>query len=615
MSAPFDAFNQRRDGVLAVLRQLHTQCERVGTGTLAQRVDSEIVKKLAEDQFHLVVVGEFNHGKTTFVNALLGAQVLPVGVTPTTALIHHVRHAEERSARLVMRGSVDGAAGPAVPTSGHRESERAVSFDELASFTAGHQASADEQVKYLEVSLPSELLRDRITLVDTPGVNDLCLQRADITYKYIPQADAVLFVIDAGQPLKESERVFLKEKLIGQSRDKIIFVVAKADIWSADERAEALGYVRGELAKLIDGPVVFPISAERALAGDRASSGLDELVAHLQAFLAQERGRLMLHNALGDGLAAIKSIGHGLDARRRIAKMSHDEIDRRIARIELDLEGQKRTVDQRRAAIREEVSAVRAWVKRDVDRFADDVLRQLAELIEKAPIEDVRHHLGGFLEATFVQWAEAEAEEVARALEEMAERTVTLMREDAHDAAKRLSAGIGSEVSAPNVSVDTFGYDLGVAALFSVGIGMVFTNLLLGAALTVAAPALAYVLKGRIESETRQKALEQGTLAIRTAANNVAPKLDAMIGEFAERLDKWVETVGSEVHRELLDVLKSAKKQSDSAGADSAKLEQDCQGIASELDRLRAEIERIRAELWAPPTGEAPPVPIRVAVE
>ncbi len=587
-AAAFAPFNERREATLGLLGRLGGLCERVGTGTLGRRIDAEIVKKLEHDQFHLVVVGEFNHGKTTFVNALLGESVLPVGVTPTTAVIHHVKHGE-RAARLVTE-----------------QGESALRFDELGKFTAGRDG-AGQDAKFLEVSLPSELLRDRITLVDTPGVNDLCLQRADITYRYIPQADAVLFVIDAGQPLKESERVFLKEKLIGQSRDKIIFVVAKADIWSAAERHEALGYVRGELAKLVEGPVVFAVSAERALAGDRAASGLDELVAHLRAFLAEERGRLMLHNALGDGLSALKAIGHGLDARRRVTRMSLEEIDRRIARIELDLEGQKKTLAERRAGIREEVSAVRAWMRRDVERFQDDVLRQLEEVIEKSPIDDVRQHLGGFLEATFVGWAEAEADEVARALEDLAERTVALMREDAHDAARRLSEGFGGDVRAPDVTIDTFGYDLGVAALFSVGIGMVFSNLLLGAALAVAAPALAYFLKGRIEAETRGKAREQADLAIRAAANNALPKLEAMIDEFTARLEKWMENVGEQVHRELIDVLKSARSQSESLGAGSAELEEDCTRTAAEIDRLRGEMEAARGALFVAPAGERHP--------
>src|SRR2546421_12067704 len=113
-------------------------------------------------------------------------------------------------------------------------------------------------VNRLEVFYPAQLLRERIALVDTPGVNDLSLQRADITYDYIPRSDAVLFLLDAGQILKESERAFLQDKLIGQSRDKIVFVVTKSDIWSEDERVEAMGYVRQHLARFVVAPSVWP---------------------------------------------------------------------------------------------------------------------------------------------------------------------------------------------------------------------------------------------------------------------------------------------------------------------------------------------------------------------
>ena len=68
-------------------------------------------------------------------------------------------------------------------------------------------------------------------------MNDLSLQRADITYSYIPRADAVLFLLDAGQILKESERVFLNDKLLKASRDKIVFVITKWDLLSRGRAA------------------------------------------------------------------------------------------------------------------------------------------------------------------------------------------------------------------------------------------------------------------------------------------------------------------------------------------------------------------------------------------
>ncbi len=594
MSELFEAFNSRRDDVVSVLNELHQHAQKVGADTLAKRVEREQIQKLEEDRFHLVVVGEFNHGKTTLVNALLGEAALPVGVTPTTALIHHVRHAAEPQASL---HRADGSSSD-------------LPFSELQKFVVKSgddedDASQTNEIVHIDVGYPAELLRERIVLVDTPGVNDLCLQRADITYKYIPQSDAVLFVIDAAQPLTESERLFLRDRLIGQSRDKIIFVVAKADIWSAEERVEALDYVRTELGKLLEGPVIFPVSAQQALAGEREPSGIAALVSHLTAFLAEERGRIVLDNATGEGLGGVRCLAHGIDARRRAAKMTNDEIERRIGRIEVDLESQDGSLDERRVAIREDVAAIRAWVRRDLDRFVDDVIRQLPEMIESAEIDDLRMHLASFLETTFVGWAEQETNEVARALEELAEKTVALMRDSAHEAAQRLSDGAHGDVSAPDIRIDTFGYDLGVAALFSVGMGMVFTNAMLGMLMAGAAPVLAYYLKGHVEVLTREKAREQAGVALREAAAKVAPKIDEMVTEFQSRLDTWVVEAGKEVHRELLDVLQVASRERESTQPDAERTTKECDDLALGLDEIRGKLERLRASLWGAADGAA----------
>src|SRR4029077_14639172 len=160
-------------------------------------------------------------------------------------------------------------------------------FGDARQFAVGGGKSPDD-VDYLEIGYPAKLLEERILLVDTPGVNDLSLQRSDITYSYIPRADAVLFLLDAGQILKESERVFLNDKLLKASRDKIVCVITTWDLLSAEEQREALAYAKNHLSTLVKDPVVFPVSAETAIAGDLAASGLTELVAHLTRFLAEE---------------------------------------------------------------------------------------------------------------------------------------------------------------------------------------------------------------------------------------------------------------------------------------------------------------------------------------
>jgi predicted GTPase len=600
-----ERFHSQQADVLAGLRQLATLANEVGARSLGARLATEVIKKLETERFHLVVVGEFNHGKTTFVNALLGASVLPVGVTPTTAIIHHLAYADAPAADVVLVS----------------EARTTIPFEQVRLFAVGNERAPHpvareqgvpgnpEDVSYLDVGYPADLLRGNIVLVDTPGVNDLSLQRADITFSYIPRADAVLFLLDAGQPLKESERVFLQDKLLGQSRDKIIFVVAKKDIWSDDEQAEALIYIRSELAKLVKAPVVFAVSAEWALAGRTDASGMPELVAHLSRFLAEERGRILLENALGDGLQGVELLGRGVEARRRAVSMSSAELSRRLAALEKDLAGQARTIEERRAFVREEVSAIRAWVRRDLEHFVEDVVRQLPDLVDSAPAEDLKSHLGAFLERTLADWAQAETKEIAGALEAMAEKTVALVREDANDVAARVGNALGTDVKAPDVAVDTFSYDVGVVALATIGLSVMFTNVFLGGLMALAAPVLAVYVRNMVETETRKRAKALAPVALREATARMAPKLDDMIQGFAQRLDAWVVTAGEELHREVIEVLSATREERARTGPATELATKACEAQGDALAEIRGRLTGLRAALWSSPGGQAVGLP------
>ncbi|MCK6533531.1 MAG: dynamin family protein [Polyangiaceae bacterium] len=575
-----DSFRERKLEVIEALGSLSDVARSVGASTLAERVDADLVKKLETDRFHLVVVGEFNHGKSTFVNALLGQAALPIGVTPTTAVIHHIVWAESPSAKVVL------ASGQ----------EQPLPFDDVKSFATGG-ARSDEPVSYVEVGFPADLLRERIVLVDTPGVNDLSLTRAEITYGYIPRSDAVLFVLDAGQPVKESERQFLEQQLIGKSREKIFFVVAKSDIWSPDERAEALAYVRSRLGALVKDPQVFAVSAQAALGGRVGESGIRELVDHLMRFLAEERGRILLDNALGEGLSAAVVLGRGVDARRRAVAMSAEQLARRIEMLEADLAGQAETIEKRRLAIREEAGAIKAWARRDLDRFCDDVVRQLPAILEQASGDDLKQHLGPFFEHSFREWAELETREIAAALEALGERMVALVKDDAHDVGKRVSTAMGADLKAPPIEVDRFAYDVGIFAVLSLGMGVMFANALLGGLLLAAAPALALWNRGRTEAEIKKRALELGPVVLREAAAKVGPKIDEMVDEFAQRLDEWVVTAGQELHREVIEVLATVRTEREAGAVDQAVELARAERDAGRLGEVSARLATLKSQI------------------
>ena len=155
--------------LVSALTELAELAQKAGTSSIRERILSDRLPRLEEERAVLVVLGEFNHGKTTFVNALLGGRVLPTGVTPTTAIIHEVRYGERPAATVIRRPKELHLDERSRPIGGPRES---VAFEKLEDLTAEGGISADDVLR-VEIDYPAELLRDRVTLVDTPGVNDL----------------------------------------------------------------------------------------------------------------------------------------------------------------------------------------------------------------------------------------------------------------------------------------------------------------------------------------------------------------------------------------------------------------------------------------------------------
>lgn len=577
-------FRERKSDVTGQLKDLADIAQGLGAKSMKEKIGRDLVRKLEEDRFHLVVVGEFNHGKTTFVNALLGKTVLPVGVTPTTAAIHHIRYAEAPEATVVF-------------TSGKRD---ALAFEDVPKFAVGGGRGDDDSVDFLEVGYPAPLLKERILLVDTPGVNDLSLARADITYSYIPRADAVLFLLDAGQILKESERVFLEDKLLKASRDKIVFVITKWDILSPEEQNTALAYAKDKLAKLVREPVVYPVSAETALSGELDKSGMPELIAHLTRFLAEERGRILLDNALGEGLNVVGLLAKGIHARRRSVEMKSEELERRIKLLEQDLQGQAGTIEDRRIQIKQEVAGVKVGARKDLDRMVDEVIRQLPTVIDNAKGDELKQYLPAFLEDTFRSWAEDETKEIASKLEELAEKTIAMIRADAEETSKRVTLVLGGDVKRLDVQIDTLAYDIGITALFAVGLGALFVNLMVGGILLVAAPVTAMFLKSKIEGEYKNRAKELAPDVVRQAAAKIGPKMDEIIDDFAQKLDAWVVQAGEELHREVLEVLQTAMASKSAGAIDQATATKEIDAQEKQLADAKARIEQTRAALWEP---------------
>jgi small GTP-binding protein len=222
-----------------------------------------------DELFLLVIAGEFNAGKSAFINALLGLPLLQEGVTPTTSQIHLLKYGQEAA-------KTPGPKGLWIQTA------------------------------------PIELLQN-INIVDTPGTNAILREHEALTAEFIPRSDLVLFLTSADRPFTESERAFLSQ--IRDWGKKIVMVINKVDIFTDDqELAQVIDFVRSAAQNLIgDVPAIFPVSARLAQKAKNGEpkfwqpSGFEPLERFVHDTLDDEhRFRLKLLNPLGVGHRLVK---------------------------------------------------------------------------------------------------------------------------------------------------------------------------------------------------------------------------------------------------------------------------------------------------------------------
>jgi small GTP-binding protein len=601
MSALTAEHKEIKELLIAALRDLAQIADDTGMHTLVSDLLLQRIPKLEEERFVLVVLGEFNHGKSTFVNALLGAPILPAGITPTTATINHLVYSERPTAKAILHDetvrAIDLRPGAVPAGDGVPRPDGAKST--LADWVT-IEGSKAEKVRYVEVGWPAEILRDRVTLVDTPGVNDINEARAEITYNYIPRADAVLFLLDGAQVLKQSERAFLEQRILRRSRDKLIFIIGKADLLSPEELAETERYVRSNLVPLLEGePAVFAVSAKQALSGHPEQSGIPELRAFLAQYLAEQRGRVLLDNASGDGQRLLSYLRQNLGIKRRSLHLSLEELEARIARVQKELTGKQQTMRQIQSKITADSEAIKARIRLDLEEFVAAFCAALPEEIEKADAQDVRKYLQLFLQDTFKAWAEQEGERASAQLEKLAEEIIQITNENVQQAMGTLASELGPADTRVELQVDTLKYDVGIFALGALGTGIfLFVNTFVGGALTLAVPIIAVLVHSRLEGQIKAQAKQQAPEAVRSAAAAIGPRFQQIVDEFAARLGDFVTAAGQALHRGISEMLDRALAERRAHGQDVQAREREIERQLAELAQIEDRLERVRQRLW-----------------
>ena len=330
-----------------LLAELRDALSRFGLNPADEAALAASIRQL-DEFFLLVVVGEFNAGKSAFINALVGQPVLQEGVTPTTAAIHVLKHGD-----TVARG-----------------------IDEH-----GLQV----------ITAPADLLRD-VHIVDTPGTNAVMREHERLTADFVPRADLVLFVTSADRPFTETERAFL-ETIRGWGK-KIVVVINKVDIFErAEDIEEVTGFVRNAAQRLLGlTPEILPVSARLALRAKSgapaswAASGFEALETYISEILHEtSRFRLKLANPLGVGEALAHR--YATIAEERLTLLNDDvtvleQIERQLAVYASDL---SRGFELRMTAVEKELIEM----ERRGHEYFEDTLRlgRVVDLLNRARVQ------------------------------------------------------------------------------------------------------------------------------------------------------------------------------------------------------------------------------------
>ncbi|HET7219437.1 MAG TPA: dynamin family protein [Vicinamibacterales bacterium] len=285
-----------------VLADLHASLASIPATADDGATLADAIRQL-DELFLLVVVGEFNAGKSAFINALVGSRVLDEGVTPTTSQIHILRYGATPSADVAASG-------------------------------------------IRVVNAPVDFLRD-IHIVDTPGTNAIIREHERLTTEFIPRADFVLFVTSADRPFTETERAFIET--IRAWGKKIVIVINKVDIFDRPQEIDTVIAFVGDAAQQTLGtrPPIFPVSARlagRAKQGEPglwAASRFEALERYIHESLDEtSRFRLKVSSPLG--VADVLARRYLTVAEERLALLASDtealdDIERQLQQYRDDL--------------------------------------------------------------------------------------------------------------------------------------------------------------------------------------------------------------------------------------------------------------------------------------
>jgi ribosome biogenesis GTPase A len=304
----FFQYKQRK--LLSLLHELHKVLHSLNMDE-ANRVE-QLEQLVQSDRFKVLVLGEFNRGKSTFINAILGDEILPAFVRPTTSIINEVKWGIDKRALLHF---IQAEGGEKIPP-------QEIPIDQIEKYVViGSDVSEILSNRYekLELFWPLSFCRNGVEIIDSPGLNESEI-RQEITVDHLSKkVDAVLFVFSCEAMGSKSELNVIDNLLVAAGHEDIFFICNKFDNISERDKEDVKYYAWDTLRYVAKYERIFFISARNALEGriehdvERvAKSGITQVEKELEKFLVNDRGQIKILRAAREAKNIVSSVLHVL---------------------------------------------------------------------------------------------------------------------------------------------------------------------------------------------------------------------------------------------------------------------------------------------------------------
>lgn len=435
-------FREKKDDLVRLIRESSGIIDDISLTQYAEGL-RQLGSKVDNDTFKIQIVGTFKNGKSTFINALLGEDILPTKALPCTSVINEIKYGESKKAILNFRNPLPETLLSDIPavTLNHMKAHgmkdvppMEIEYDRISDYvTIPLDGDPDEislKSPYLSVELfyPSPLLKEGVEIIDSPGLNEND-ERTAVTLEYLDKADAIIFLLDATKACAKDEMETIEDILVPKGFDDMFFVVNRFDLIQQRERAEIKKFVESKVKQYTSNEIYY-ISALNALDGKLdndsvklSDSGLPLFEHRLSDFLTKEKGKIKLAKPAKElkGILAKEALFSAIPSQRsqlstniQVLRERYESVKPELARYESQKDSLKKDLELKverkensiaraiSSQFREIANLIPAWVE-DFTPKTDPGVFGKKKQVEKVAAE-ISEHVSGKVKETFSKW-------------------------------------------------------------------------------------------------------------------------------------------------------------------------------------------------------------------